>query len=136
MVGVPARSPQEVQCPLSGGHLSELIDGAWLNRGRLTQVIEAHRYKCLSRRRTFRSLRLETGPRRVQLTKMVRMRRKKKRTCFCLGVVELTVVTRLRNFAAREGANAASYRARLSSLGPVAGCTSVPLNCKVCARKG
>lgn len=126
-----------MQCPLNGGHLSELIDGGWLNRGHLTQVMQAHRYKCLSRRRTFRSLRLETGPRRVQLTKMVRMRRKKKkRTCFCLGDVELTVVTRLGNFATREGTNAASYSARLSNLGPVAGCTSGPLNCKVSARKG
>jgi hypothetical protein len=67
-----------VQCPLSGGHLSELIDEAWLTKGHLTQVMQYRRYKCLSRRRTFRSLRLKTGPRSVQLTKVVRMRCKKK----------------------------------------------------------
>jgi hypothetical protein len=40
MVDIPSRRPQEVQCPSSGGHLSELVDGAWLSQRRLTKVME------------------------------------------------------------------------------------------------
>ena len=48
---------------------------------------------------------------------MVRMRRRKKRTCFCLGNVELNVGTLLGNFAVREGTNAPSYSARFVEFG-------------------